>query len=454
MLLTIRCTSETPDDLGYLLHKHPERPFHAPLGSWGQSYVVYPENSPQACTASLLLEIDAVGLVRRGGGSALDHYVNDRPYAASSFFSVALNTVYRDALLKKCKHRPELVDRPLPLQATLSVVKSRGGAAFLKQLFEPLGYQVECTPHPLDPTLGWTEAYYFTLVLTAECPLHQLLNHLYVLLPVLDAEKHYYIDERELEKLLSRGEGWLSSHPMKTTIVHRYLNRRAHLTREALARLQEEQAEDAEEVVQKANEAEEKLVRLHDTRLDRVAELLKDSGARQVVDLGCGSGKLLGRLRRFRQFDRVVGMDVSYSSLTAAKDKLRYEEGETRLELVHGSLLYRDSRLQGCEAAALVEVIEHLDPPRLEACQRNLFGYLKPRLVVITTPNRDYNQLFPGLPAGQFRHRDHRFEWTRDEFRAWSDQVAAAYGYRVRLEGLGAEHPELGAPSQMAVFER
>lgn len=456
MLLTLRCTSPTPDDLGYLLHKHPEK--HQTFNvNWGEVHVFYPEVSEQACTAAMLLEIDPVGLVRRDTKSGLDQYVNDRPYAASSFFSVALNQVFKDALLKKCKHRPELVDKPLQLQAELSVVRARGGTTYLQQLFEPLGYEVTCLPHALDATMNWNEAFYYTLTLRAECALHQMLNHLYVLMPVLDAEKHYYVDQKELEKLLHKGEGWLAQHPLKRSIVERYLKRRHHLTREALARLQDEQAEDPEEVTQRADEAEENLekaVRLHDVRLDRVCELLKESGARQVVDMGCGSGKLLSRLHKFRQFERVIGVDVSYASLTMAKDRLKYQEGETRLQLMHGSLLYHDSRLQGCEAAALVEVIEHLDPPRLEACQRNLFGQMKPKMVVITTPNRDYNALFPGLPAGKFRHRDHRFEWSRDEFQAWSENVCQTFGYRVRYEGLGPEDPTYGCPSQMGVFER
>lgn len=455
MLLTLRCTSPQPDELGYLVHKHPSRQQTFPL-NWGVVTVFYPEVTEKACTLAMLLEVDPVGLVRRGE-RALEHYVNDRPYAASSFFSVAMNTVFRDALLKKCKHRPELVDTVLPLEAELAVVRCRAGESFLRGLFEPLGYEVGCQGHPLDPQMGWHESLYFTLRLRAHCPLHQILNHLYVLLPVLDMEKHYYVDAGELEKLLRKGEGWLAGHPLKKAIVERYLKRRDHLTREALARLQEEQLEDPDERTRQADEAEETLeqtVRLHDQRLDRVCQLLKESGARQVVDLGCGSGKLLARLRKFRQFTRVIGVDVAYSSLTQAKDKLKWQEGEDRLQLLHGSLLYHDSRLLGCEAAALVEVIEHLDPPRLEACQRNLFGYLKPQLVVVTTPNREYNQLFPSRHAGEFRHRDHRFEWTRQEFREWCQEVCQTYGYQVAYEGIGPEDEQHGSPSQLAVFQR
>ena len=453
MLMTLSCQA-TPDfkpaDLGYLVHKHPEKVQTYPVAH-GQVYVFYPEVSPQRCRLSMLLEIDPVGLVRRPG-QGLEQYVNDRPYAASSFFAVAMNRVFRDALGAKCKDRPELVQQPLDLEVTLSVV--RCAPDFLRQLFLPLGYAVEAQNHPLDPQLGWQQGPYYTVTLKHTTQLHKLLNHLYILLPVLDPQKHYYVDQDELEKLLRKGEGWLAQHPLKNSIVERYLKFRPGLTRDALARLQET-PEDPETVTLEADEAEEQLekpIRLHDQRLDRVTQLLKESGYNHVVDMGCGTGKLISRLRKFRQFQRIQAVDVSYQALVMAKEKMRIED--SRIEFLHGSLLYRDSRLKGAQAVALVEVIEHLDPPRLRACEKNLFAFLRPQLVLITTPNRDYNQLFPTLTAGKFRHNDHRFEWTRQEFQDWAQTQAQNHGYKVEFEDLGETHPELGAPSQMGVFRR
>jgi 3' terminal RNA ribose 2'-O-methyltransferase Hen1 len=453
MLMTLSCRAGdgfVPADLGYLVHKHPEKVQTYPVAH-GQVHVFYPEVSPQRCRLSMLLEIDPVGLVRRAG-QGLDQYVNDRPYAASSFFAVAMNRVFRDALGAKCKDRPELVHTPLDLEVQLSVV--RCSPDYLRQLFLPLGYAVETQNHPLDPQLGWQQGPYHTVTLKAVTQLHKLLNHLYILLPVLDPQKHYYVDQDELEKLMRKGEGWLAQHPLKNSIVERYLKYRPGLTRDALARLQET-PEDPEAVTQEADAAEEQLerpIRLHDVRLDRVCELLKQSGLNHVVDMGCGSGKLLSRLRKFRQFQRIQAVDVSYQALVMAKEKMRAEDA--RVEFLHGSLLYRDSRLKGCQAVALVEVIEHLDLPRLRACEKNLFGFLRPQLVVLTTPNRDYNVLFEGLSAGNFRHHDHRFEWTRAEFREWALRVAEAFGYRVDFEDLGEVDPALGGPSQMGVFRR
>ena len=120
----------------------------------------------------------------------------------------------------------------------------------------------------------------------------------------------------------------------------------------------------------------------------------------------------------------------------------------------HGSLVYRDGRLAGWDAAALVEVIEHIEPGRLAAVERNVFGFAAPQTVVVTTPNVEYNRKFATLPEGQKRHHDHRFEWRRDEFGAWVSRVAGAFGYEARVLPIGPDDPEVGPPTQMAVFEK
>ena len=446
MLLTLTCTREPATDLGFLLHKHPEKHQQFAL-NFGTAHVFYPQASPERCTAALLLDVDPVALVRRGGESALDRYVNDRPYVAGSFFSVAMNAVLHQALVGKCAKRPELPGEPLPLEATVTVVQCRPGEEFLRELFEPLGYTLKIQGHPLDPELGYAQQAYFTLTLAARCPLQQMLNHLYVLLPVLDNDKHYWVGEDELEKLLRRGEGWLAGHPRQRSIVERDLKPQRQLTRDALQRLQEEPEPPPAQ-------KEEEPPRLHEVRLDRIAELLVTSGAKTVLDLGCGGGKLLARLKKLRQFQRLVGMDVDLNALQEAKQRLKWEDGDPRLSLLHGTLVYRDRRLQGFDAAAVVEVIEHLDPARLEAFERNLFGDARPKLVVLSTPNREYNQLFPNLAAGKMRHADHRFEWTRSEFQVWASAVAQRNSYQVSFEPLGEEHPDFGPPTQIGVFTR
>jgi len=455
MLLTITSTHQPATDLGYLLHKSPARSqsFELPVG---MAHVFYPEASDERCTVAMLLEIDPIGLVR-GEGRTLREYVNDRPYAASSFLSVAISRVFGTALGGRSKERPELALTPLPLRARISVLPCSDGEDFLRRLFEPLGYSVRAERHPLDEEFPeWGESPYFTVDLSGEVRLQDLLSHLYVLTPVLDDDKHYWVAEDEVDKLLRRGNEWLSGHPERGVIAERYLKHQRTLSDEALSRLVEEgddvESPDLEE------EAVEEIITLGEQRLGAVVAALKDSGARRVIDLGCGEGKLLRALLQERDFEEIVGVDVSVRSLQRARERLRFDRlppmQQSRLKLFQGSLIYRDKRFSGYDAAALVEVIEHLDPPRLAAFERVLFGFAQPRTVVLTTPNAEYNASFERLPAGEFRHRDHRFEWSRDEFRAWANGVAERYGYKVRFLPVGAEDAAVGPPTQMAVFVR
>lgn len=466
MLLTIRSTAVPASDLSYLLHKNPARPQRFEL-SFGAAHVFYPEVSESACTVALLLDVDPIGLVRGrrgppGEGGALEQYVNDRPYVASSFLSVAIAQVLRSAMAGTSKERPDLAATALPLTATLAVVPCRGGEAFLRRLFEPLGYAVTAQAHQLSPmNPEWGDSRYYTVTLAAHVPLNKLLTHLYVLIPVLDDDKHYWVGDEEVDKLLRHGAGWLEDHPERETIARRYLRHQKGLVAEAVARLTADTEAD-EEISQLERDAEEadleRPISLHHQRLESVVALLKERQAHRVVDLGCGEGKLLQLLLKDRSFQAIVGMDVSHRSLEVASSRLHLDrmpaQARERLTLLHGSLMYRDARLAGYDAAAVVEVIEHLDPPRLAAFERVLFEFARPRLAVITTPNAEYNVKWPSLPAGRFRHRDHRFEWTRLEFADWAARVGEHFGYRVEIRPVGEVDAEVGAPTQMGIFTR
>src|SRR2546426_6864140 len=261
MLVTISTTHQPASDLGFLLHKHPERCQSFDM-SFGKAHVFYPEVGAERCSACLLLDVDPVGMVRgRSANSSfgLGQYVNDRPYAASSFMSVAIAQVFGSALQGRCKDRPELAQTPMPLSARIDVLPVRGGERFLRNVFEPLGYRVEAARCPLDEQFPeWGESLYLAVAIQKTTTLAELLTHLYVLIPVFDNAKHYWIGEDEMEKLLAKGEGWLAGHPQKEEIARRYLKFQPSLFRAALARLlQEEEPLAAEEDERPADKAED-----------------------------------------------------------------------------------------------------------------------------------------------------------------------------------------------------
>lgn len=457
MLLTISTAHNPATDLGYLLHKNPARVQTEQL-PFGNAHVFYPDANSSLCTVALLVEVDPVALVRgrgpAGDGGQLEQYVNDRPYTANSFLSVAIGRLFTTAMSGRSKERPELAEAKIPLTAHLPVIAARGGEEVVRQLFEPLGYQVHIQGATLDAQFpAWGESPYVSLTISVKTRLQDLLTHLYVLIPVLDNEKHYWVSEDEIEKLLRRGEGWLGAHPAKELIVSRYLKRQRHLTREALDRLLEDEPDTEQNGAQTEHKAS-----MHDARLKSVLATLRSTGAKRILDLGCGEGKLLRMLLAESQFEQVLGMDVSWRSLEFAKERLKLDElperQRARIDLIQGSLTYRDQRLSGFDAAAVVEVIEHLDAARLAAFERNLFEFARPQHIVLTTPNAEYNEVFGTLPAGEFRHSDHRFEWTRAQFEHWAGTVASRFRYHVRIEPVGAEVPSHGAPTQMAMFTK
>ncbi|MFF7093326.1 3' terminal RNA ribose 2'-O-methyltransferase Hen1 [Streptomyces rubradiris] len=528
MFVTISTTgtaARPATDLGYLLHKHPDKA-QAFSTSYGTAHVFYPEADAERCTAALLLEIDPVALVRRGRGkgrggapdAALAQYVNDRPYAASSLLAVALGNVFSSALRGVCGARPERAAAPLPLRVEVPALPARGGPDLVRRLFAPLGWRVAADPVPLDTAFPeWGDSRYVRLLLESErLTLAEALRHLYVLLPVLDGAKHYWVSADEVDKLLRAGEGWLAGHPEQQLITSRYLSRRWSLTRRArerleLVRLAEADDSDVEDIdnavadepetedidkavtgetrtegidnavtgetgtegidnavtgetrtegtrgaVAQGPGAEEKPAPLAVLRREAVLAALDAAGAARVLDLGCGEGQLVRALLKDARFTEIVGVDVSQRALTVASRRLKLDRmGErqaARVKLVQGSLVYTDQRLRGYDAAVLSEVVEHVDPPRLPALEYAVFGHARPRTVVVTTPNAEYNVRWESLPAGHVRHRDHRFEWTREEFRAWAAAVAERYGYEAAFTSVGPDDPEVGPPTQMAAF--
>ncbi len=459
VLLTITTTARPATDLGRLLRKHPDR-VQSFEQTFGTAWVCYPEAGEERCTAALLLEVDAARLARSharaSGDATLKQYVNDRPYAASSLLAVALGKVFSTARTGVSEERPELAAAAMPLEIALPAVPCTGGPRLVRDLFEPLGWEVRAEAVPLP---GFdADSRHVSVRLRGEVRLSDALSHLYVLLPVLDDAKHYWVDIGEVDKLVRSGGEWLAAHPLRGLIAGRYLAHRKSYERAAFARLEEvaEAVESGADIAEDADTAEQSLP-LHRIRIGAVMDALAASGAASVLDLGCGSGKLLAALLDDPRYTRITGADVSSRALGMAERALRLdrmgERQRQRLQLVQGSVVYRDKRFAGFDAAVLMEVIEHLDPGRLPAMERVVFGDARPRTVVVTTPNAEFNARY-GLGAHEMRHADHRFEWGQDRFAAWAEGVAARYGYRVRIEGVGTVDPEAGTPTQMGVFDR
>jgi len=476
VLLTITTTHRPATDLGYLLFKHPDRVSEFPQ-SFGDAWVFFPEASEERCTAALLLDIDAVKLAaasgKRGGAAASDaslaRYVNDRPYAASSLLGVALARVFSTARSGRADPAHQwLADQAIPLEIGIPALPCHGGLPRLKAVFEPLGWEVDAKPIPLDERFPeWGNSIYVNLTLHGELRLADALNQLHVLLPVFDESKHYWQGDAEIEKLLKSGHGWLATHPHRELIARKYLAKSKDLQRAALSRLAELDDDGGDETVTEdgellpvAAEPVEPLPTepLRVLRQQAVLHVLQNTGAQTVLDLGCGQGALLTKLVKDPQFKKIVGTDVSIRSLQIAADRLHLDSASERqldrVQLYQSSLTYEDDRLAGFDAAVLMEVIEHIDIERLPALEHAVFGAAKPGIVIVTTPNSEYNPVY-GLTESDssMRHTDHRFEWNRQQFTEWAGQVAAAYGYLVQFQGVGLANSSYGSPTQMAIFE-
>ncbi len=475
MLLTISTTVSPATDLGLLLHKHPDRLQSFDL-SFGRSVVFYPEATIDRCTAALAVEIDAVDRSEQRREHGQDAaYVSDRPYVAGSYLSTALARVFSTAMSGRCAEQPALAATAIPLEIVVTPVACRSRLT-AEAVFGPLGWTVEDEALPLDTAFPMWDApqgkneVYRRLRLKGAMRLSDALRHLYILLPVLDGAKHYRFSDDEADKLLRFGDGWLERHPARAVIVRRFLKSHRPLVEAVEEALAESEGEGGEEtaiiaaddeaaVVTANSEAGlERPLRLQEVRLRTVLDTLARAGARRVADFGCGEGNLVAAILADRRFDGVVGIEPSPVALARAARRLGWERmsglERNRVSLIQGAATYPDTRLAGCDAAALVEVVEHIAPWRLDLLEDTVFGMMQPRLVLMTTPNRERNATFPTLAEGALRHRDHRFEWTRAEFRTWCEGVAKRRGYGFEWFPIGDDLEGFGPPTQGALFTK
>lgn len=462
MLLTITYEGEHTQELGYLLHKNPERAQQFEL-AYGKAYVFYPELSDTRTTAALLIDIDPLDLARGKAGSregGLFDYVNDRPYTSASFMSTAIARVFGTAMKGRCDKRQELADTPLKLTAVVSSIRDNGDTELAKEMFEPLGYEVKSKRTTLDESFPeWGAAPYIDLTVSGTVKLSELLNHIFVLIPVFDKQKHYYMAEDEIQKLIDHGEGWLVNHPYKEKITARYFSARRSYARKALDILLSDEITDEEEMDNTDN-SEEKEVRtpLNAQRMEAVKNAVLASGASSVIDLGCGECRLTSLLLNEQQLKKVTACDVSSSALEKAASRLHLDRMQpyrkNKLTLMQASLTYRDQRFEGYDCACVVEVIEHIEPMRIPSFERAVFEFAAPKTVILTTPNKEYNANYEHMEENALRHGDHRFEWTRAEFKSWTEHICDKFGYTCEISGIGDADENHGSPTQMGVFTK
>ncbi|MBP3759909.1 MAG: 3' terminal RNA ribose 2'-O-methyltransferase Hen1 [Ruminococcus sp.] len=459
MLLTITYKGENTQELGFLLHKNPERTQQFEL-NYGKAYVFYPEVSNKCTTAALLLDIDPIDLARGKAGSrdgGLFDYVNDRPYAANSFLSTAIVRILGTAMSGRCDKKQELADTPLDLSATIYSLKDNGDTELAKQMFEPLGYKTNVQRNMLDAKFPeWGISPYINLTISGKVRLSQLLNHIYVLIPVFDKQKHYYIDEDEIEKLLNHGEGWLAEHPYKEKIARRYFDAKKSYARRAIDILIANEETDSDDI--SAEEEKEIHTPLNTLRMEAVKNAVLASGAETVIDLGCGECRLTSLLLSEQQIKKVTACDVSVSVLEKAAQRLHLDRmnpyKKNKLNLMQASLTYKDKRFEGHDCACAIEVIEHIEPMRIPAFERSVFEFACPKTVIVTTPNREYNANYENMQENSLRHGDHRFEWTKLEFKEWTEHICEKFNYTCVISGIGDNDESLGNPTQMGVFTK
>lgn len=460
MLLTLTTTGTPPTDLGTLLGMHSDETQTVSL-PWGTAHVFFPEVGAERSTAALLVEVDPLEISEpahhRGASAALSRYVNDRPYVASCLLSVAIGRVFSNALDGGSHDHEALAERAIPLTAALSAVPCSGGRPAIDALFAPLGYTIEAVRHPLDPRFPeWGESPLWSISIHNEVRLAELLSHLCVLVPALDDDGHDCVGFGAVAELAMPGAEWVQRHPARDRFAARRI--REPRTLRGAASVRPPSDEETERRADAEEAALERGTSLDERRGRAVIGALLAARATRVLDLGCGDGNLVRALLDDNTFERVIGCDVSLGALQRAERTLRLERmpeaKRARLELILGSAVYRDPRFAEVDAICLVEVIEHIDPPRLPQLARVVFESARAHTVIVTTPNREHNVRFPALPEGRLRHRDHRFEWTRAELAAWCDGIRREHGYSATISGIGDDDDEVGPPTQMVVFTR
>lgn len=466
MILIISAVGKDCQKLSYLLQKSPFVVGEFDVGASFKTYVFFPEYSEERTTCAVMFDMNSIELVKslkahdRHATYSLFDYINDRPYVSSSFTCSIISDVFRSALNGKCREYPDLPNQEFDLSARFYVsMKTKDD--LIKELFEPLGYELSYSTErpPVDSMYEqFGESPYYDVTISRRETVKDLLSHLYILIPILDKMRHYGPSSDEVKKIMKIGDSWLKDHPSKKKIVGRYFGKKKELATSVLDRL-EDQIKDEQRIDENSDDEKETRTPLAGQRRKAIIRTLREHNVKTVLDLGCSTGKLSFELIDTPGIVKVTGADISARAIEKAVLEKRIhkkmtEDQKSRLDFVIASAIYRDLRFSAFDAIVLQEVIEHFDSWKLRVAEDVVFKYSGPRVVVVTTPNIEYNVLFENLENGKLRHRDHKFEFTRGQFKEWANRICKQFGYTVSFEDIGEFVENIGTQTQMAVFVR
>ena len=443
MQLTIRATGENVEAITYLLAKNPNNIYERNhKGHYIRMF--YNVVTETELELTIFVSPDPLALINHTS-SAYDitHYINDREFAVSSIFISLIRSALGTALNGKPKEEYiKWVDHRFPFVFSFGPVSTELSEQEIRDLFEPLGFDVEIEYAETDYSFRLKEKSSACFIrLSGITSLQKGLQQLFLIIPVLDNYKHYFIDESEIEKLNRYGEGWLEEHPQKEFIV-----RRALRFKEIYGQLEE----------QDHSEKQIHPIPLNELRYEKIVDSVKKLPIkRNIVDFGSGEGKLSARLGFVDKVEEILAVEPSEAArLKALKrfEKLMDQKGFVAPKMIWGSLFYFDERLKNKDVIILCEVIEHIDEERLPKAMDLIFEQYYPASLIITTPNKEYNHVYQ--MAESMRHNDHRFEWSRDEFRQWCIRMNHSERYELSFEGIGNEDETYGFPTQMCTFIR
>lgn len=497
MQLAIKATGEGAKMLSFLLSKNPQNLYDRSEKGYRVrlTYTVFTDTEVEAV---LIVTPDPVELVKNSPDVYdITQYINDREFVTSSLFCSYARSALGTALNGRPKEEySEWVNHAFNLTISFGPVASDLPDAVINDLFEYLGYEVTIERGQADYRFQLKERSSARFIsISGLSTVQAALKQLFVLIPVLDNYKHYYLSEQEIDKLQRYGEGWLDRHPLRELIIKRSLRFqdlidqaaliygdkrweqpaegynvwKPAVGREEIAKTAEikgiEELEELEEL-DGIDEAERldgesaresaPFVSLNEQRYQAIVKIVENIPAKQtLVDFGAGEGKLSVRLGFIPGVKEILAVEpTERAQLRAIErfDKAARREAFVKPIPVWGSLFYYDERLRCKDVMILCEVIEHIDEYRLPGTMECLFKEYQPKTLIVTTPNAEYNAFYQ-MPE-KMRHKDHRFEWTRQEFSEWCNGWANLYPYEVQIEGIGDQTEEYGQPTQTAIFTR